>query len=91
MSVYVVDILIIPLLVLSRLDFTNPKHTILEKLAEACDTDQQEDRSLDSQHVSIKFDPLRSGLLDVIRDDLLDGVSATKEIRAELSRLSVHS
>lgn len=69
------------------MDFANLKPEILEKLAAACHGETGE---LDLQHISLKFDPLRSGLLEIVRNDLLDGVDAKKDIRAELHRLNVY-
>ncbi|EED79503.1 predicted protein, partial [Postia placenta Mad-698-R] len=75
----------------------------LRQLAEACDVatfgvnnQDVHDESyrkagkLDSANFSLKLDLAGSGLLDVIRDNLLEGHGEAKSIRAELYKLNVY-
>ena len=45
---------------------------------------------MDVANFATKFSVERSGLLQLIRDDLLEGQGATKEIHAELHKLNVY-
>lgn len=75
----------------------------MRQLAEACDVatfgvnnQDVHDESyrkagkLDSTNFALKLDLAGSGLLDVIRGDLLEGHGETKSIRAELYKLNVY-
>ena len=66
----------------SRLDFAKPKTKVFEKLVEA--------KRLESWNFSTNFDPLKTGLLDVVRHGMLSGEDAAKEVRAELKNLIVY-
>ncbi|KAK7689985.1 hypothetical protein QCA50_006626 [Cerrena zonata] len=86
-----------------RLNFTDVDDDTLNKLAETCDmatfgVNQQDvlDESyrkagkLDSEFFAPKFNFDGSGLRDIIRNDLLEGTKAERNIRAELYKLNVY-
>lgn len=86
-----------------RIDLAHCSDEQLRQLAEACDVatfgvnnQDVHDESyrkagkLDSAHFSLKLDLVGSGLLDVIRDNLLEGHGEAKSIRAELYKLNVY-
>lgn len=86
-----------------RLDFTHAHDDELKHLSEACDpatfgVDQQDvyDETyrkagkLDCSHFAMGFDPGHSGLMDLIRDSLLEGQDADVGIRYELYKLNVY-
>lgn len=45
---------------------------------------------LDSSRFAAKFDPSQAGLLNILRDVLLEGHGSDKVIRAELYKLNVY-
>ena len=49
-----------------------------------------EAKRLESWNFSTNFDPLKTGLLDVVRHGMLSGKDAAKEVRAELKNLIVY-
>ncbi|EMD36611.1 hypothetical protein CERSUDRAFT_156346 [Gelatoporia subvermispora B] len=86
-----------------RMDFANTQESQLRDLAELCepasfgrnnedvlDENYRKASKLDSAYFSLKFDPLASGLLDLVRLDLLDGGENDGPIRAELYKLNVY-
>lgn len=85
------------------LDFSSCSNDELEQLALTCDAatfglnDQdvldptyRKAGKLDTTCFASKFDPVHSGLLDVLHDILLEGHGAEKRIRAELYKLNVY-
>lgn len=87
----------------SRIDFTNASEEDVSKLLESCDAAtfgvNQQDvldetyrkaSKLDTAFFSAKFDPVHSGLMDVLRDVLMEGHGADKRIRVELYKLNVY-
>ncbi|KAI0345626.1 hypothetical protein BDW22DRAFT_1353163 [Trametopsis cervina] len=87
----------------SSVDFSNPSEDDLKALAEACDpatfgrADQdvydesyRKAGKLNATHFAINFHPGPAGLLDEIRDVLLEGYNFDTEITAELYKLNVY-
>ena len=87
----------------SRLDLSNASSEALGHLAATCDpatfgVNQKDtlDESyrkagkLDSAHFAIKFVVERSGLLDAVCEDLLEGDEEQRLITAELYKLNVY-
>ena len=74
----------------SRIDFTDPKPELVEKLAQACDVatfglnnqdvldeTYRKAGKLDTQYFAPKFDPEWYDLLDIIQNNLLDSADAS--------------
>ena len=87
----------------SRVNFSNASEAELEHLARACDpatfgVNQKDvlDESyrkagkIDTENFSAKFNLERSGLIDVVRFELLEGHDGKKPIEAELYKLNVY-
>lgn len=87
----------------SFVDFRNPSDDDLKALAEACDpatfgrVDQdvydesyRKAGKLNTTHFSTNFHPALAGLLNEIRDVLLEGYDFDTDIKAELYKLNVY-
>ncbi|KAH9927888.1 hypothetical protein B0H21DRAFT_124049 [Amylocystis lapponica] len=88
---------------LGRVDLSDATEDALEHLAETCDlatfgvnrTDILDETyrkagKLDAEHFAMKFDAAKSGLLDVIRANLLKDEDEQRSISAELYKLNVY-
>ncbi|KAI0671220.1 hypothetical protein C8Q78DRAFT_974605 [Trametes maxima] len=87
-----------------RVDLSNASPEELQHLANTCDPatfgiDQKDvyDEAyrkagkLDAQHFALNFSPERTGLIDILRNELIvEGCSATGAIHAELYKLNVY-
>ena len=86
-----------------RIDFNDTDDEQLKHLSETCDKAtfglNKEDvldesyrkaGKLDSSNICTKLDPERSGLINIIRYNLLQGNASTKPIKAELYKLNVY-
>ncbi|KAI0345605.1 hypothetical protein BDW22DRAFT_894553 [Trametopsis cervina] len=87
----------------SFVDFTNPSDDDLRALSEACDpatfgrADQdvydesyRKAGKLDTTHFAVNFHPGPAGLLNDIRDVLLEGCDLDTDVTAELYKLNVY-
>ncbi|KDR78105.1 hypothetical protein GALMADRAFT_1301839 [Galerina marginata CBS 339.88] len=85
------------------LNFANATETQLSSLAEACqqatfgvnqkdvlDESYRKAGKLDSTEFATQFSPLSSGIVDTIRESLLQGEHAEKSIKVELYKLNVY-
>ena len=86
-----------------HVDFTNPSDEALEHLSNTCeratfglnqddvfDESYRKAGKLDAAHFATKLDVERSGLMDFVRFNLLQGEASGRSIKAELYKLNVY-
>jgi hypothetical protein len=89
--------------IISRIDLSNASETDLEHLSKACqpatfgvnkeavlDESYRKAGQMDATNFATKFVVADSGLMDVVRSDLLKGLESNKSIKAELYKLNVY-
>ena len=85
------------------MDFSDTTEAELKKLADACqpasfgrndqnvfDPSYRKALKLDEKHFSPKIDLIESGIVNNVKNALLEGDNASKFIRAELYKLNVY-